>query len=269
MELYREALPFYNFLRRKAIGVDPLNPSSSNTPIYLEARDPSDNKIVDHGIAMSLSSSRLADARNEHILVWIGDQLVPREIAKVSVFDSTVQGGDAVWEGLRVYGGKIFKFDEHLQRLVDSAKALAFNSIPPISYIKNAVFTTLAANGMRNNVHIRLTLSRGPKVTSSMNPQFNIYGTCLIVLPEWKPVGDVATYDNNKGIRLITATNRRNSAQCVDSKIHHCNLINNSKFCRLSFQYLQFYISNSSAENSGQCQWRCRCINVGLGRICV
>lgn len=60
-----------------------------------------------------------------------------------------------------------------------------------------------------------------------MNPLFNIFGTCLIVLPEWKPVGDAATYDNDKGVALITATNRRNGPGCVDSKIHHCNLINN------------------------------------------
>lgn len=229
LALYREAMPFYNLLRRKAIGVDPLNPGSSNPSLFLESQDASNITIVDHGITMAMSSSRLADPRNEDIIAWVGDQLVPREMAKVSAFDSAVQGGDAVWEGLRIYDGKIFKFDEHLQRLIDSAKAMAFRSVPSIDYIKNAVFMTLAANGMRNNVHIRLTLSRGAKITSSMNPQFNIFGTNLIVLPEWKPVGDMATYDNNKGIRLITATNRRNPAQCVDSKIHHCNLINNSK----------------------------------------
>jgi branched-subunit amino acid aminotransferase/4-amino-4-deoxychorismate lyase len=60
-----------------------------------------------------------------------------------------------------------------------------------------------------------------------MNPYFNVWGTNLLIVPEWKPVGDSATYDNEKGITLITATNRRNSPQYVDSKIHHCNLINN------------------------------------------
>lgn len=60
-----------------------------------------------------------------------------------------------------------------------------------------------------------------------MNPKFNVYGSTLIVLPEWKPVEGPATYDNSRGVTLITATNRRNPPQCVDSKIHHCNLINN------------------------------------------
>ena len=81
---------------------------------------------------------------------------------------------------------------------------------------------------MRDGVHVRLTLTRGPKVTSSMNPIFKQFGCNLIVLPEWKHVGDVATYDNDVGVALVTASNRRNSPQCVDSKIHHCNLINNS-----------------------------------------
>lgn len=232
LALYRESLPFYELLRRKAIGVDPINPGSSNTRLFLGSNSQGAT-IIDHGIVMNISGTRLADARNEHILAWIGDRLWPRELAKVSVFDSAVQGGDAVWEGLRVYQGKIFKLNEHLQRLIDSSKAMAFAAVPSLDYIKQAIFTTLAANGMRDGVHIRLTLTRGAKVTSSMNPAFNIFGTNLIVLPEWKPVGDMATYDNQKGIKLVTATNRRNSAQCVDSKIHHCNLINNSTSFRI------------------------------------
>ncbi|KAH9688680.1 Branched-chain-amino-acid aminotransferase-like protein 1 [Citrus sinensis] len=67
---------------------------------------------------------------NKNLLAWVGDEIVPRDDAKVSVFDSIVQGGDGVWEGLRVYNGKVFKLEEHLDRLFDSAKALAFNNIP-------------------------------------------------------------------------------------------------------------------------------------------
>ena len=65
---------------------------------------------------ISRPETRLSDPRNADILVWIGDRLLPRELAKVSVFDSSVQGGDAVWEGLRIYNSKIFKLDEHLDR---------------------------------------------------------------------------------------------------------------------------------------------------------
>lgn len=174
-----------------------------------------------------LGDSRLSDPRNADILIWVGDRLLPREVGKVSVLDSAVQGGDAVWEGVRIYSNKIFKLEEHLARLMDSAKAMAFENVPSKDFIRSSVFRTLAANGMRDGAHIRLTLTRGAKITSSMNPKFNIFGTNLIILPEWKPVGDPATYDNKKGVSLITATNRRNSPQYVDSKIHHCNLINN------------------------------------------
>jgi branched-chain amino acid aminotransferase group I len=165
---------------------------------------------------------KIPESKNEKILIYIDGQLYMRDEAKISVFDSVVQGGDAVWEGLRVYKGKIFMLDAHLDRMIDSARAMAFHGIPTRDHFKQAIFQTLIANDMKDEVHIRLTLSRGKKVTSGMNPEFNQYGCTLIVLPEWKkPV-----YDNS-GIKLITSSIRRNPPQCVDSKIHHNNLINN------------------------------------------
>ncbi len=165
---------------------------------------------------------QLPDSRNENILIHVGGELLPRDDAKISVFDSLAQGGDGVWEGLRIYDGKVFALDAHLDRLLDSAHAMAFEGIPTRDEIKTAIFDTLKANGMRDEVHIRLTLSRGKKVTSSMNPHVNQYGTCLIVLAEWK-----APIYESSGVKLITSAIRRNPAQCVDSKIHHNNLINN------------------------------------------
>lgn len=161
--------------------------------------------------------------KNINIKVHIGGKLLPREEAKVSVFDSVVQGGDAVWEGLRVYRGAIFCLDKHLERLEASARALAFEHIPERESIKRAIFETLAANGMHDDTHIRLTLTRGEKVTSGMDPRLNTRGSCLIVLAEWKPL----VYDNNAGIRVITSSQRRNNPQFLDSKIHHNNLLNN------------------------------------------
>ena len=124
----------------------------------------------------------LTDPRNANILVSIDGNLLPRSEAKISVFDSSVQGGDAVWEGLRVYSGRIFKLVAHLERLRRSAHALAFEDIPDIAEIRQAVFDTLRANNMRDQAHIRLTLTRGPKITSGMSPNFNRLGPCLIVL---------------------------------------------------------------------------------------
>ena len=142
---------------------------------------------------------------------------------KVSVFDSSVQGGDAIWEGLRVYKEGIFCLDKHLDRLYESAQALAFTHVPERTFIKSAIRQTLLANGMTDETHIRLTLTRGEKVTSGMDPRLNQKGSCLIVLAEWKPL----VYDNTHGIRVITSTQRRNNPQFLDSKIHHNNLLNN------------------------------------------
>lgn len=165
---------------------------------------------------------KLPDPRNADIWVHVSGQLVPREEAKVSVFDASVQNGDAVYEGLRVYNGRIFQLDAHLDRLFDSARALAFSEIPSREEVKAAIFETLRANNMRDGVHIRLTLTRGMKVTSGMDVRLNQYGPCLIVLAEWKePIY------NPSGIRLITSSVRRNTPQCLDSKIHHCNQLNN------------------------------------------
>ncbi|KAF2537155.1 hypothetical protein F2Q68_00018807 [Brassica cretica] len=185
-DLLEHCLPLYNTLRRHVKGKSSL-------------------------LASPLAPPSLPVPENAKLFAWVGDEILPREMAKVSVFDSVVQGGDSVWEGLRIYKGKVFKLEEHLERLFDSAKALAFN--------KPAM---------------RLSLTRGRKVTSGMSPAFNRYGCTLIVLAEWKP----PVYDNDNGIVLVTATTRRNSPTCclpslffffqnLDSKIHHNNLLNN------------------------------------------
>lgn len=167
------------------------------------------------------------DPRNEHVLVFIGapgrGRIIPRDMAGISPWDSAVQGGDACWEGLRVYRGKILHLEKHLNRLMKSSKALGFdfNTIHSKEEITESIFRVLAANGMRDGAHMRLTLTRGEKYTSSMNPKFNVYGTTLIILPEWKPTEGATTYDNTKGIALISSSQRRNSPSTVDSKIHH------------------------------------------------
>lgn len=162
------------------------------------------------------------DPRNKDILIFVNEELLPRDQAKVSVFDSVVQGGDAVWEGIRVYKGKIFALDDHLDRLQDSAKAMDFKAVPSKDKIKQALLQTLESNGMRDDTHVRLTLTRGEKITSGMNPKLNQHGCTLIVLAEWKP----PIYQSLK-LKLRTSSIRRNSPQNLDSKIHHNNLINN------------------------------------------
>jgi branched-chain amino acid aminotransferase len=161
------------------------------------------------------------DERNRDLMVSVGGRLTHRDEAAVSPFDSVVQGGDAVWEGLRLYRGRIFRLDEHLARLRRSALALAFESIPSDEDIIAEIRRTLAANQMTDHVHIRLTLTRGVKITSGMDPRLNQSGPTLIVLAEHKP----PVYDAT-GITLITASVRRPSPDTLDPKIHHNNLIN-------------------------------------------
>lgn len=160
------------------------------------------------------------DERNRDILVNINGRLVHRDEAGVSPFDSVVQGGDAVWEGLRLYDGRIFKLTEHLLRLEHSAKALAFEQIPPRETIVREIRRTLEANHMTDGVHIRLTLTRGLKITSGMDPRLNQFGPTLIVLAEFK----APVYDTG-GLSLVTASIRRFPPDCLDPKIHSNNLI--------------------------------------------
>jgi len=157
---------------------------------------------------------------NRDLLVNINGQLVHRDKAGISPFDSAVQGGDAVWEGLRLYNGRIFKLAEHLDRLRDSATALAFAGIPSREAIVAEIKKTLVANQMRDNVHIRLTLTRGLKVTSGMDPRLNRSGPTLIVLAEHK-----APVYSKTGLTLITSSVRRFPPDCLDPKIHHNNLL--------------------------------------------
>lgn len=164
MPALRASLPAYEFLRKL-------------THTY-RRRGPPPNEIYE-------------DPRNEHLLVWIGSpergRLLPRDLAGVSPWDSSVQEGDACWEEIQVIRGKILSFDKYMGRLFRSARALGFANVHTRDEVEGAVFRTLAANGMRDNAFMRLILSRGEKCTSRMNPKFNVYGTTLIILPEWKP----------------------------------------------------------------------------------
>src|SRR6476620_6964005 len=161
------------------------------------------------------------DDRNRDLIVNINGQLMHRDQAGISPFDSAVQGGDAVWEGLRLYNGRIFKLHEHLDRLQRSARALSFAEIPQREKIVEQITRTLTANKMRDGVHIRLTLTRGVKITSGMDPRLNQSGSTLIMLAEYK-----APVYAKTGLTLITSKIRRPPPEVLDARIHHANLLN-------------------------------------------
>src|SRR3977135_1579010 len=159
--------------------------------------------------------------KNRDLIVNINGELVHRDKAGINPFDSAVQGGDAVWEGLRLYNGRIFKLHEHLDRLERSARALSFAEIPPREKIIDEIKRTLAANKIREGAHIRLTLTRGVKMTSGMDPRLNQSGATLIILAEHK-----APVYPKDGLKLITASIRRPPPEVLDARIHHANLLN-------------------------------------------
>jgi len=161
------------------------------------------------------------NAKNRDLIVNINGRLMHRDKAGISPFDSAVQGGDSVWEGLRLYNGRIFKLHEHLARLERSAGALSFPEVPPREKIFDELKRTLSANKMRDGVHIRLTLTRGVKITSGMDPRLNQSGPTLIVLAEHK-----APVYAKTGLTLITSKVRRPPPEILDPKIHHANLLN-------------------------------------------
>ena len=158
------------------------------------------------------------DERNRNILVNVNGRLVHRDEAAISPFDAGFQSGDAVWEGLRVYDGRVFRLDEHLARLRRSAQALAYRDLPTDETIRAEIARTLEANSMRDGVHIRLMLTRGVRSTSGMDPRLVTGPPTLVVLAEHKP----PVY-GTAGVRLITARHRRPLADVLDQKIHSAN----------------------------------------------
>ncbi len=161
------------------------------------------------------------NSKNKDIVIYVNGNLLHRDKANISVFDSIVQNGDGVWEGLRVYSEGIVCLDKHLSRLIEGAHALAYEQIPSKEFVKDAIRQTLDANGMNNDTHIRLTLTRGEKITSGMDSRLNQSGCSLIILAEWKK----KVYDFSSGIRAISSSIRRSIPQFLDSKIHHNNMM--------------------------------------------
>ncbi len=176
--------------------------------------------VIDHRYSLLLVLQKFNE-KNRALVYNVNGRLLHRDQGGISPFDSAVQGGDAVWEGLRLYDGRVFKLHEHLDRLERSARALSFAEIPDRAAIVAEIRRTLAANGMRDGVHIRLTLTRGVKVTSGMDPRLNQSGPTLIVLAEFK-----APVYAKSGLHLITSKMRRPPADVLDPRIHHANLLN-------------------------------------------
>lgn len=158
---------------------------------------------------------------SDALQIYVGDRVVPAQGATVSVFDAGFQSGDGVWEGLRVYNGKVFKLAQHLRRLEQSAHAMRITLPMNPEGIAGAIDQTLTANDLRDDTHIRLMVSRGTRKTSGMDPRNAPAQGTLVIIAERKPVELEPTPQ-----RLRTASIRRPHPQFVDANIHHSNQLN-------------------------------------------
>lgn len=160
------------------------------------------------------------DERNADLVYSVNGILRRRDEPGISPFDAVVQSGDAVWEGLRLYNGRIFALEAHLTRLRRSAAALGFGPAPSDAQIAAAIAATLHANGMADDVHIRLTLTRGVRPASGIEPRFAPRECTLIVIAEHtSPVYDAPR------LRLATSNLRRPGPEVLDPRINHVNLL--------------------------------------------
>ncbi len=159
----------------------------------------------------------LPDSRNADIKICINGSFYNRNEAKISVFDSGYLVGDGVWEGVRLYKGKLAFIEEHLERLWIAAKATGISIGLTKKELTDQIHSTLNVNNMQDNVHIRVMITRGIKKTPSQDPRLTISGPNIVIIAEHK----IASIESkNKGIKLFTSTFRRGSPDYLDPKLN-------------------------------------------------
>lgn len=165
----------------------------------------------------------LPDPRNDHVLVWVNGQLVPKQQAVVSVFDAGFGFGDGVWEGLRLVRGTILQLEAHLDRLFEGANAIAIDLPMGRDGIKAALAETLAANQMEDGAHIRLMVTRGTKLTPNQDPRFMASGPTVVIVAEFKTPRPEA---KQRGMTLFTSTFRTSPPDVFDLHLNSHSRLN-------------------------------------------
>ncbi len=165
----------------------------------------------------------LEDPRNENVLVYVNGDLVPRNEAKVSVFDAGFCLGDGVWEGIRLHNGRFAFLEAHLDRLFQGAKAIALDITKSQEELGAALDQTVRANDMESGVHVRLMITRGVKKTPSQDPRYNEGGPTIVIIAEHKRVDPAA---RESGIELYTCHVRRGRPDVQDPKINSHSKLN-------------------------------------------
>jgi branched-chain amino acid aminotransferase len=154
--------------------------------------------------------------------IYIDGEYLDKDEARVSVYDHGLLYGDGVFEGIRIYGGRVFKLTEHLKRLYDSARAIHLTIPMDLEAMAAAVNETVAVNEKVDG-YIRLLVTRG-KGNLGLNP-FTCERASVIIIVDDIQLYPAACYD--EGIAVITASVRRTPAQCLDPRIKSLNYLNN------------------------------------------
>jgi branched-chain amino acid aminotransferase len=164
-----------------------------------------------------------ADDRNEHILIYVNGEIVPKHEAKVSVYDSGFMLGDGMWEGLRLYDGEWAFFDEHMDRLFNSLKSVSLDSGLTPAGVRDILDRTAQANGMTTDAHCRLMITRGRKAKPFQHPTLSRFGPTVVAIVEHsKPAEDL----QKKGIRLATVPQVRGLPMSQDAKYNSHSKLN-------------------------------------------
>ncbi|MCZ4410620.1 aminotransferase class IV [Cryomorphaceae bacterium 1068] len=159
----------------------------------------------------------LSDSRNDSVLIFINNELLPREDAKISVFDSGYLVGDGVWEGIRLHHGVLCFIDDHLDRLWEGAASIGMQLPFSREELVETIRKTLHANKMEDDVHVRVMVTRGIKKTPSQDPRLTISGPNLVIIAEHKKASEET---REKGITLFTSTIRRGSPDYLDPRLN-------------------------------------------------
>ena len=168
------------------------------------------------------------DPRNEQILIWVNGELLPRERAVVSVFDSGFVLGDGVWEGLRVSGGHPAFLEQHLERLAEGAAAILLDIGMTRDELTAAIYETLRANDMVDGVHVRLMVTRGVKRTPYQDPRVTVGPATVVIIAEHK---EVMPRTVTEGITLFTTHVRRATPDTLDPKLNAHSKLNDITAC--------------------------------------
>jgi branched-chain amino acid aminotransferase len=163
------------------------------------------------------------DDRNAHILIYVDGALLPRHEAKVSVYDSGFMLGDGIWEGLRLYDGRIAFLDDHLDRLYEAALYLEMQIGLTREELTGAIWETLEANGMVTDVHIRLMVTRGRKRKPFQHPHLSAYGPTIVIIAEHSKPDETVI---ERGIRLHTVPHHRGLPLTQDAKLNSHSKLN-------------------------------------------